>query len=177
MYIIYIYIQLGIDFVTKELIINEEKVSLKLWDSAGQDRFRTLTRSFYRQADGVLILYDTTERNSFNNVTQWLKSIVEYGKENVPKYLIGNKIDMNEDMDVMDTEGRELADKNNMKFFEASAKNNINVSESIEGMAEEIYKEQKLETWVNITKKGEEGRSTIRKNTQLKNTKIAKPCC
>ena len=137
---IYIYIYIGIDFITKEKTFkNNEVASIKLWDTAGQERFRTITQTFYKQAQGVLIIYNVTDKESFSNVNIWLKSISEYADTNIIRYLIGNKCDLTDERVITKHQGKEMANKYGMPFFETSAKHNINVLQSIDQLIEEIY--------------------------------------
>ena len=85
---------IGIDFKVKLLELDGQKVRLQIWDTAGQERFRTITSSYYRGAHGIIIVYDITDRESFDNVKQWLNEIDRYACENVNKLLVGNKSDM-----------------------------------------------------------------------------------
>ena len=90
---------LGLDFASKKYNIKEtgEEVSIKIWDTAGQERFKTLTQAFYRKADGVIISFDVTERQSFKNVENWVESINMHADKNAARILVGNKIDLEDD--------------------------------------------------------------------------------
>ena len=77
---------------------------MKIWDTAGQERFRTLTHSFYKQAHGIILCFDVTNANSFKNVKMWLESINTEADENVCKILVGNKIDMNDERKISQTD-------------------------------------------------------------------------
>ena len=118
--------------------LNGQDVYLKIWDTAGQERFRTITHSFYRQADGMFIVYDVTNRNSFNGIPGWMEGIHEHADENVIKYLVANKIDMAEGRVVTREEGQKMANQYNVKYYETSAKDNTNIKELIEDMGKEI---------------------------------------
>ena len=144
---------IGIDFITKDVTIDNEKVSVKIWDTAGQERFRTITHTFYKQAEGVLLVYDVTDRTSYENLHNWVNSIHEHADEKIIKYLIGNKIDLTEERKVTKEEGQKMANQYNMKYFETSAKSNTNVTESIEGLAKDIF--------VNIAAKSESTRVSV----------------
>ena len=130
---------IGIDFITKDVQINNETVPVKIWDTAGQERFRTITHTFYKQAEGVLLVFDVTDKTSYENLHGWINRIHEHANENIIKYLIANKIDMNEERKVTKEEGQKMANQYNMKYFETSAKTNTNITESIEGLAKDIF--------------------------------------
>ena len=113
-------------------------VKLQIWDTAGQERFRTITSSYYRGAHGIIIVYDVTDRQSFQNVEHWLKEIDKYATGNVNKLLVGNKSDLQSKKVVTYDEAKEFADKHGIKFLETSAKNSHNVEQAFQTMATEI---------------------------------------
>jgi Ras-related protein Rab-1A len=134
---------IGVDFKIQTLMIDDKIVKLQIWDTAGQERFRTITSSYYRGAHGICIVYDTTDVNSFNNINIWLKEINNHCSEKVCIMLIGNKIDLKEERQVSTEEGKDFADRYNMKFIETSSKTNINVEKMFIDLAVSI-KEHKL---------------------------------
>lgn len=101
-----------------------------MWDTAGQERFRAVTRSYYRGAHGCLLLYDITDRNSYNNVTNWLSDARAQAGPDTVIMLVGNKSDLQDQREVTFLEASRLALENGMLFFETSAKNGDNVEES-----------------------------------------------
>lgn len=129
---------IGVDFKIRTIDLNGKTVKLQIWDTAGQERFRTITSSYYRGAHGIIIVYDVTDRESFNNVKNWMTEIEKYAMENVNKLLVGNKCDLTSKKVVAEEEGKELAEKNNIRFIESSAKNAINVEQAFHMMANEI---------------------------------------
>ena len=85
---------IGADFLTKDITLDDNRqVTLQIWDTAGQERFRTITSSYYRGAHGIIVVYDVTDQDSFDNVKQWLQEIERYASENVKKLLRGSKVD------------------------------------------------------------------------------------
>ena len=120
---------IGVDFKTKDIIVNDKKVKLQLWDTAGHERFRTITTSYYRGAHGIATVFDLSERESFEHVEKWLEEINKYAKENVMRFLIGNKSDLVDKRQVTYEEVRALANRLNIYYVETSAKNNINISD------------------------------------------------
>ena len=123
---------IGVDFKTKDIIVDNKKVKLQLWDTAGHERFKTITTSYYRGANAIVIVYDVTERESFEHIEKWLNEIDKYAKENVLKFLVGNKIDLFDSRNVSFDEGKNISEKYNIMFFETSAKDNIDIQELFE---------------------------------------------
>lgn len=108
------------------------------WDTAGQERFRTITASYYRGAHGIIVVYDITDRESFDNVKQWLNEIAKHGTEGVKVLLVGNKCDLADKRDVSYDEARSFADEHGMPFIETSAKDNTAVTDAFIQMARQI---------------------------------------
>jgi len=128
---------IGIDLSVKLLTCLDRFIKLQIWDTAGQERFRTITNNYYHGADGVIIVYDVTERNTFENVKMWLKTINEKAKKDVYKILIGNKIDKSDRVIEYD-EGLRLAKENDMSFYETSSKYVKNISFIFNSVAENL---------------------------------------
>ena len=129
---------IGVDFKIKTITLNDQVIKMQIWDTAGQDRFRTLTSSYYRGAHGIIIVYDVTNKDSFDNVKQWMQEIEKFASENVNKLLVGNKSDLEEQRKVTYDEGVELSKKFDIPFLEVSAKNALNVEDTFITMASEI---------------------------------------
>uniref|UniRef100_A0A8C7N946 Zgc:153169 n=1 Tax=Oncorhynchus kisutch TaxID=8019 RepID=A0A8C7N946_ONCKI len=134
------------DYLFKLLLIGDSGVGKSClllrfaWDTAGQERFRTITSSYYRGAHGIIVVYDVTDQESFNNVKQWLQEIDRYASENVNKLLVGNKCDLTTKKVVDYTTAKEFADSLGIPFLETSAKNATNVEQAFMTMAAEIKK-------------------------------------
>ncbi|XP_048462815.1 EF-hand calcium-binding domain-containing protein 4B-like [Rhincodon typus] len=124
---------IGIDFQVKSLVVDKIRVALQLWDTAGQERFRSITKQYFRKADGVLVVYDVTSETSFTAVRNWMVSVQEGMDERAAICLLGNKIDALdcEPRQVSKTEGKRLAEEYNAVFYECSAKSGYNVMEPL----------------------------------------------
>ncbi|KAL2096543.1 hypothetical protein ACEWY4_008691 [Coilia grayii] len=131
---------IGVDFKIRTIEMDGKTVKLQIWDTAGQERFRTITSSYYRGAHGIIIVYDVTDQESFNNVKQWLEEIDRYACENVSKLLVGNKSDLASRKVVDFTTAKEFATSLNIHILETSAKNASNVEKAFLTMASEIQK-------------------------------------
>ncbi|XP_043562360.1 EF-hand calcium-binding domain-containing protein 4B-like [Chiloscyllium plagiosum] len=123
----------GIDFQVKSLVVDKTRVALQLWDTAGQERFRSITKQYFRKADGVLVVYDVTSETSFTAVRNWMISVQEGMDERAAICLLGNKVDAVdcEPRQVSKTEGERLAEEYNAVFYECSAKSGYNVMEPL----------------------------------------------
>ena len=120
--------------------LDGKKIKLQIWDTARQERFRTITTAYYRGAMGIMLIYDVTDERSFNNIRNWIRNIDQYASEGVDKILIGNKCDDLERRVVESERGAELAREYGLKFIETSAKNNINVEEAFYTLSRDIKK-------------------------------------
>jgi Ras-related protein Rab-1A len=129
---------IGVDFKIRTLNLDGKTIKLQIWDTAGQERFRTITSSYYRGAHGIIIVYDVTDMESFNNVKTWLSEIDKYASENVNKLLVGNKCDLVVKKTVDTHMAKEFADSLGIPFLETSAKNSTNVEEAFIKMATDI---------------------------------------
>ena len=138
---------IGLDYRLKSMILNNEKnIKLQIWDTAGQDRFRALTKNYYKGANGIILIYDISTTQTFENVKVWINQIKEEANANVIIYLVGNKIDLPKDKrTVTEEEGQKLADEYKFLFKEASAKEGTNVNEIFQELVEKIDAEAKPE--------------------------------
>lgn len=128
---------IGIDFGIKRVVLNDNIYKLQIWDTAGQETFKSMTQTFYRGADGCILVYDITNRESFNNISSWLSSL-RLLVQDIVIILVGNKIDMDYKREVTIHEGEEFAERNNIHFFETSSKTAENINQCFMYSVEKI---------------------------------------
>jgi small GTP-binding protein len=123
---------LGVEFMTKIVETEQHRIQLQLWDTAGQELFRSVTRGYYRGSAGAFIVFDITNHDTFDHITRWLHDIREVARSDVVTVLLGNKGDLAERREVTREEAERLAQANKMKYFETSAKTGQQLKEAIE---------------------------------------------
>ncbi|XP_076072421.1 ras-related protein Rab-37-like isoform X8 [Mytilus galloprovincialis] len=128
----------GIGFTNKVVDVEGTKVKLQIWDTAGQERFRSVTHAYYRDAHALLLLYDVTNKASFDNIRAWLGEINEYAQEDVVIMLLGNKADMTGERMIRTEDGEKLAKEYNVAFMETSAKTGMNVDLAFMAVAKDL---------------------------------------
>lgn len=129
---------IGVDFKVKMIEFANKKLNLTIWDTAGQEKFRSLTSSYYRGTQGIILVYDVTNRKSFEHLELWLGEIEMYTtNEDVVKLLVGNKIDR-PDREVSKEEGAEFARSKAMVFIECSAKTRLGIQQTFEELVQKI---------------------------------------
>ncbi|KAG9335198.1 hypothetical protein JZ751_005550 [Albula glossodonta] len=131
----------GIDYSVKTVTVENSQVALQMWDTAGQERYRSITKQFFRKADGVVVMYDITAEQTFTAVRQWLTSVKEGAGDDIPIMLLGNKTDRPNEREVEAQLGDKLAKDSQFIFYECSALSGHNVTESMIHLAR-ILKEQ-----------------------------------
>ncbi|XP_031582362.1 ras and EF-hand domain-containing protein isoform X2 [Oreochromis aureus] len=132
----------GIDYSVKTLTLDNMQVAMQLWDTAGQERYRSITKQFFRKADGVVVMYDVTVEESFKAVRPWITNVQEAAGEGIPILLLGNKMDMDEDREVSFKEAERLAYENKVMFFEVSAYMGKNLTESLTHLARVLMEQE-----------------------------------
>ena len=131
---------IGLDYRLKTLILEEQKiVKVQLWDTAGQDKFRAITRNYYKGASGIILIFDVTNVKSYENIKKWINEIKEEISEKVAIVLIGNKIDNVQERKISREQGDKLASEIGVKFFETSAKTGEGVKDLFVTIANKVY--------------------------------------
>lgn len=129
---------IGVDFKIKLLQVDENVVKLQIWDTAGQERFRSITSAYYRGASGIVLVYDITNEESFQNLSVWLEEIKKYADKNVDIIVLGNKCDLSDSRQVSTERGRQFATEHGLKFLEVSAKTAENVDEAFLSISKDM---------------------------------------
>ncbi|XP_055996109.1 EF-hand calcium-binding domain-containing protein 4B-like isoform X5 [Ostrea edulis] len=135
---------IGVDFQVKSIVLESQVIVLQLWDTAGQERYRSITKQYFRKADGVIMMYDVTTEATFTNVRNWVTSVKDGVEEGTAMVVVGNKTDLIEEQDrraVKTKDGNKLAAEYDATFFEVSAKSGVNIKECMEALAR-ILKEK-----------------------------------
>ena len=134
---------IGIDSFSKKIAMpTGEYIYLVLYDTAGQEKYRSISFNLIKGADGILLMYDITNRRTFEGINKWIEDIKDIKGNDFPIILIGNKIDLNERRIVSEEEGQKIADDNKFRFIETSCKEGINIEESINTLLLRIKKSQ-----------------------------------
>jgi len=152
----------GMDYKYKDVELGDGKlIKLQIWDTAGQERYRTLTTNLYKGAVGIVLIYDITNKKTFDNVRSWITSIEEETSKKIILILVGNKADLKDERKVQKEEGEDIAKEFNLPFFESSAQSGLNVKSVFETLAKLIVEKkaqsanqgQKLTNIKNVEKK------------------------
>ena len=169
----------GIDYFTKNETINDKIISIKLWDTVGQERYKALTQNFFKNAEGVMVVYDITKVDSFDNLKFWINSIKQ-NMENkniiIPVIIIGNKVDMEDMREISNENAENFAKENNYKYFETSAK----TGEGIDNAVRELVNQVLNHSNNNLDEQKESRKNSIQlndKKKEKKEKKKKKKCC
>ena len=135
---------IGIDFKSKTLQIGNHEIRLKIWDTAGEERFRNITSQYYKGAEGIILVFDLTKKESFEKINDWMKQIkVNTQSDEIAIVLLGNKKDIVNERVVSFEEGNERAGEYGIKYFETSALDGTGIEEAFQNLSEEIMKKKK----------------------------------
>ena len=156
-------ITIGAEFGAKTINIDGQEIRIQIWDTAGMENFKSITRSYYKNSICALIVYDISNKDSFKNVLNWIEDCKVFSPKNILLVLIGNKCDLEEKRQVSIEEGKKVAEENDMIFFETSAKDNININEVFVKSAQKI-----LENIKNNVYEEEEDLITYKQNYNTK---------
>ena len=150
---------IGVEYKSKIFEVYQKKVKATIWDTAGAERYRTITSNYYRGSHAIIFVYDVTERSSFENIEKyWLKEVKEYfpNTQEIVMMLVGNKIDNIHGRAVTENEGEELARRNGMMFIETSAKEKIGINEAFEEVVNKVLESPMIDE-VSLRRRGPPG--------------------
>ena len=170
-------ITIGVEFGSRILEIDDKIIKIQIWDTAGQEYFRSITRSYYRSSVGVILVYDITKRDTFNHLVSWLEEIKQSAPLNISIILVGNKSDLGYKRQVTFEEGKKFADDHGVQFLETSAKKGIHIDEAFITLARNII--QKIDSGVfdiSDNKNGVKVGYGSSKNLQYEENKMYRRC-
>jgi len=171
---------IGVDFRFRTVKIENKTFKLQIWDTAGQERFRTITSAYYRGADGIIMVYDVTDRESFEHIQDWLNEVNRYATEGTCKLLIGNKSDKEDQRTVTTEEGEIYAQELQMPFLETSAKSASNVEAAFLAMAQQLIAIQEKNNANNANasnNSGNENKNSVTLQNGGAGNKKGQGCC
>lgn len=133
---------IGVDFKVMTFERQNKVVKLQLWYTAGQERFRTITHAYYRGSHGIMVVYDVTNRETFDNIRHWLEDVKKYGAVDVPMVIVGNKADVVKHRQVSLEEGQAFAASLGCEHFETSAKDDVGVEAAFNKIVDHCLKQR-----------------------------------
>ena len=165
---------IGVEYKEKFVKKDDFDIRLQIWDTAGQERFRSITKNIFRNTDGVLFVYDVTNKDSFVNIKNWIKDTENVSKE-IKGVIIGNKIDLVNERKISKEDLEEIGRKYSMPVLEVSVKNIINVNESFDLIIDELFKNKSKEQIKEKYLRKKKNDLSI--STKKTNLKKQKKCC
>ena len=167
---------IGVEFGGKNIEVKNKTIKIQIWDTAGQEAFQAITRTYYKGAIGALLVYDITRKETFEHIRKWYDEVKLNGSKDICCILIGNKKDLEEQRQVKYEEGKRLAEENNLLFLETSAKTAENVQECFTVSAERIL-EQINKSGVDPTAPSKNVRISIDDDEEEEKEQPKKKCC
>ncbi|EAY11553.1 Ras family protein [Trichomonas vaginalis G3] len=166
----------GIEYFTYVTNIENKMVKMMIWDTAGQERFYTIARAYFRNALGVILVYDITDRKSFDQLPRWLRDARVEADPHCTVILVGNKCDLKDQRVVSEQEAKEFAAKNELTYIETSAANNDNIQETFLEAGRDLLKKVAAGTISGQKSATDGGHSVIIPDPKTKNKK-RNTCC
>ena len=143
---------IGIDFITKNVYLEEKTIRLIMWDTAGSERFKSLIPSYIKNANAIILAYDITLKSSFLSLEKWLNDISDKVPSNAYIIIAGNKLDVESKRQVTIEEVKKFADEKGLKFIETSAKTGHNINELFNTITSTLYDNHDAENKNDVTK-------------------------
>jgi len=166
---------IGVDFKTKKIDVDDRLIKMQIWDTAGHEKFRTITTSYYKSAHAIIILYDITQKTSFDHIKNWITEIDKFGKQGVLKVIVGNKLDLENNRKIKKEDAENLALKYGVKLWEVSAKDNTNIEEMFQDTIKSLL-ERNSKIINDIPGSSMNNNFLLNTNTNTKTKKKGK-CC
>ena len=162
----------GVELGTQNIFLNNKKIKIQIWDTAGEERYRSITSAYYKGAKGALIVYDITKKSSFNNIDKWISDLKLNGDKNICIIILGNKSDLEDKREVNKEEGIKKSEMYKTAFLETSALNGENINKAFDELIEQIIQN-------NQNFFGENSKKEIDKGVSLNDSKSddKKKCC
>jgi len=130
---------LGVECFDKIKYMNEKKIQIKIWDTAGQEKYAVMAKNYYQRAHGIILTFALTERSSFNNLKNWLSAIQDATSQEIPLIIIANKKDLVDERQISEEEIIDKAKSLNIEYFETSAKENVAIDEAFEKIIDKVF--------------------------------------
>jgi small GTP-binding protein len=162
---------IGVQFKTYSLETDGEAIKLQIWDTAGQERFRAIARAYFRNAVGGILVFDLTNRQSFDDLNLWINDLNTLCAANAQVILVGNKADLTDERQIVEGEAQAFAQRYNLTYLETSARTGANVAETVVRLATEILRKVK-DGQIVLTKPSEPTTLTTGQQTE-----VEQPCC
>jgi len=134
---------LGVDYKDKSIIINNESIRVSVWDTAGHERFKTITSNYYRGAHGVVVVFDISNKASFSGVSKWMQEISSFASEGIPIILVGNKSDLASDRIVEEDVVKEFVNTHAIPYIESSAKTSAHIDQIFQILGEAMLERRR----------------------------------
>jgi Ras-related protein Rab-11A len=167
---------IGVEFMSKTYRINKHLFKIEIWDTAGQERYKSITAIYYKGSKGALIVYDTTNQTTFENIDKWILELKEKTSNDIKLMIVGNKIDLKDERQVKNEDALKKADTLGIPLMETSALEATNVKEAFYDLLKEIYKDMK-DKLNNSENKSQNDKKGIDLNTNDNNGKKKSLCC
>ena len=139
----------GVEFGSKQFTVEGHVIKAQIWDTAGQERYKSITSAYYKGAKGALIVYDITNKFTFDSVDKWVQDLNSYGDKNLTLLLVGNKSDLEEKRQIIKEDGEEKAKSFGLGFIETSACSGDNIDQAFDIMLKEVLKKYMVENDIN----------------------------
>jgi len=160
---------LGVEYMDKTVDYNNFKIKLQIWDTSGEEKYRSITKSYYKNAEGLLVIFDITNEESFNHVKNWINEAKDNNSD-IKIILVGNKLDFENERKVTEERAKKFAENNSLQYFETSAKNGKNIHKSFKAMIDLILEGKSEQDILNELKKPQ-------KTVSVNDDKKKKSCC